>query len=89
MTWPDRIILLATGLVAAYLIWFFGKRYSVGRKVRALYFLASFTVLLVAGLLLILFSYDALAKPSRSRASPGPQGWRPPCLRSSTLWPDC
>ncbi|HHH83689.1 MAG TPA: hypothetical protein ENL35_11980 [Chloroflexi bacterium] len=63
MTWPDRIILLATGLVAAYLIWFFGKRYSVGRKVRALYFLASFTVLLVAGLLLILFSYDALANP--------------------------
>jgi len=63
MTTLDRIILLATGLVAAYLIYFFAQRYRAGRKVRALYFLVSFAVLLIAGLLLILFTYDALANP--------------------------
>ncbi len=61
----DQITLLATGLVAIYLIWrFVGDfRKSASKPMYDLYYTASFAVLLVAGLLLIAFGYDALASP--------------------------
>lgn len=62
MTILDRIILLATGLLAIYLISFFIKRQknenTAGRH--NFHYIVSFTVLLVAGLLLIIFGWDAL-----------------------------
>jgi len=63
MTLFDRIILLATGLVAIYLLWRFLTRYRKARKMHDIYYMVSFGVLLVAGLLLIAFTYDALASP--------------------------
>jgi hypothetical protein len=58
----DRIILLLTGLVAIYMISFFLKRQknekTAGRH--NFHYIISFLVLLVAGLLLIVFGWDAL-----------------------------
>lgn len=65
MTLFDRLILLVTGLVAIYLIVHFYRKYRQGngKANYNLYYLAAFTVLLVAGLLLIALSYDILANP--------------------------
>ena len=58
----DRIVLLLTGLVAIYMISFFLKRQknekTAGRH--NFHYIVSFLVLLVAGLLLIIFGWDAL-----------------------------
>jgi len=63
MTLLDRMVLLVTGLVAIYLLWRFLARYrKVGRR-HDIYYMLSFAVLLVAGLLLIVFTYSALASP--------------------------
>lgn len=60
----DSIILLITGLVAIYLIWRFVQHYRSANKHRSdLYYMLAFTVLLISGLLLIAFSYDALNSP--------------------------
>lgn len=62
MTMFDRIVLLATGLVAIYLIWrFLGDYRRDKTKPRYdLYYIVSLVVLLVAGLLLIFFGYGIL-----------------------------
>ena len=58
----DSIVLLLTGLVAIYMISFFLKRQknekTAGRH--NFHYIISFLVLLVAGLLLIVFGWDAL-----------------------------
>jgi MFS family permease len=61
----DKIILLATGLVAIYLIWRFVTHYRKAspRPVSDIYAIIAFAVLLVAGLLLIFFGYGILASP--------------------------
>ncbi len=58
----DRVILLLTGLVAIYLLWrlFSHKKQSTESTRYDLYYMVSFAVLLVAGLLLIIFTYSAL-----------------------------
>jgi hypothetical protein len=63
MTLFDQLILLATGLVAAYLVWRFADHYRTTSTSCDIYYILSFTVLLVAGLLLIVFTYDALDNP--------------------------
>jgi len=63
MTLLDRLTLLATGLVAVYLVWRFYNHYQKSGKTRNIYYIISFAVLLVAGLLLIIFNYDALESP--------------------------
>ena len=58
----DQIVLLLTGLLAIYMISFFLKRQknekTAGRH--NFHYMISFLVLLVAGLLLIIFGWDAL-----------------------------
>lgn len=58
----DRAVLLATGLVAIYLIWYFVKRQKNPDTAcpSNIYYIISFAVLLVAGLLLIFFGWAAL-----------------------------
>ena len=63
MEWYDRVILLATGLVAIYLLWRFYNHYREERSAYCFAYLVGFGVLLVAGLLLIAFTYDALDNP--------------------------
>lgn len=63
MTVLDRIILLATGLTAIYLLWRFFGRYQSGKKLHDIYYLMGFAVLLVSGLLLIFLGWDILASP--------------------------
>jgi hypothetical protein len=63
MEWYDRIVLLATGLVAIYLLWRFYTHYQEKKSLAVLFYMVSFGVLLVAGLLLIAFTYDALSNP--------------------------
>lgn len=63
MTLLDRIILLATGLVAIYLIWRFYTRYSKSKALHDVYYLMGFIVLLVSGLLLIFLGWDILDSP--------------------------
>ena len=63
MSLLDRLILLATGLVAIYLLWRFYDHYRKSSNSRNIYYIISFAVLLVAGLLLIIFTYDALESP--------------------------
>ncbi len=61
----DQIVLLVTGLIALYLVWRFYQHFS-GSEVKPacdVYYMISFLVLLVAGLLLIFFGYDVLSKP--------------------------
>jgi len=58
----DRIILLLTGLIAIYMIWFFvgkQKNQSTAAPIN-LYAMVSFAVLLVAGLLLIFLGWEIL-----------------------------
>lgn len=61
----DRVILLLTGLTAIYLIVRFVQDYRREGKRPAydFYYIVSFLVLLVAGLLLIAYGYDVLANP--------------------------
>ncbi len=64
MSVMDRVILLATGLVAIYLIWRFVQHFrSAGRYRPDLYYLGAFAVLFVAGVLLVVFGWDALENP--------------------------
>jgi len=58
----DQAVLLATGLVAIYMIWFLlGKQKdSTTADVSNYYYMVSFAVLLVSGLLLIAFGWNIL-----------------------------
>jgi len=62
MNWFDRLTLLAAGLVAIYMIWHFVKRQKIPATAGSsnIYYIISFAVLLVAGLLLIFFGWAAL-----------------------------
>jgi len=59
----DQLTLLATGLVAIYLLWHFYKNYKVDKGRFNIYYIISFSVLLVSGLLLIFLSYSILTNP--------------------------
>ena len=63
MTIFDRIVLLLTGLIAIYMIWhLIGKQKDSNKAgIWNWYYLTSFAVLLVAGLLLIFFGWGALS----------------------------
>ena len=60
MTLFDRIVLLATGIVAIYLLWRFWDRYSAKRATHDIYYMMGILVLLVSGLLLIFLGYGIL-----------------------------
>jgi hypothetical protein len=49
----DNLFLLLTGLLAAYLCWYFWQRYNLHKALHNLYYLMGFAVLLISGLLLI------------------------------------
>lgn len=57
------IFLLLTGLLAAYLCWYFWKRYNLHKALHNIYYLIGFVVLLVSGLLLIFLGLGILASP--------------------------
>lgn len=61
----QQIVLLATGLIAIYMIYFFIKKQQDSEKACSCnwYFIASFAVLLVAGLILIFADWEALEHP--------------------------
>jgi len=59
----DQIVLLLTGLVAIYLMWYFFNRYQRKKALHDVYYLLGFAVLLVSGLLLIFFGFGLLASP--------------------------
>jgi hypothetical protein len=59
----DNLFLLVTGLLAAYLCWYFYRRYHLHKALHNLYYLMGFAVLLVSGLLLIFFGLDILTSP--------------------------
>jgi hypothetical protein len=59
----DILFLLLTGLIAAYLCWYFYQRYQLHRALHNIYYLMGFAVLLVSGLLLIFLGLDILASP--------------------------
>ncbi len=59
----DNLFLLLTGLLAAYLCWYFWKRYGLHKALHNIYYLMGFAVLLVSGLLLIFLGLDILASP--------------------------
>jgi hypothetical protein len=59
----DNLFLLVTGLLAAYLCWYFYRRYNLNKALHNLYYLMGFAVLLVSGLLLILLGLDILTSP--------------------------
>ena len=59
----DIIFLLLTGLIAAYLCWYFFQRYQLNKALHNLYYLMGFAVLLVSGLLLIFLGMEILASP--------------------------
>ena len=59
----DVIFLLLTGLLAAYLCWYFYQRYALHKALHNLYYLMGFAVLLVSGLLLIFLGLGILASP--------------------------
>ena len=66
MTHPtifDIIVLLLTGLTAAYLIFRFWKRWSWEKKPFVWYYIMGFLVLLVSGVLLIVLGYKILGTP--------------------------
>jgi len=54
---------LLTGLLAAFLCWYFWKRYNLNKALHNIYYLMGFAVLLVSGLLLLIFTLDILASP--------------------------
>jgi hypothetical protein len=59
----DIIFLLLTGLLAAYLCWYFYQRYTADQALHNLYYLMGVAVLLVSGLLLIFLGLGILASP--------------------------
>lgn len=59
----DNLFLLLTGLIAAYLCWYFFERYQLHKALHNLYYLMGFAVLLISGLLLIFLGLDILASP--------------------------
>jgi hypothetical protein len=59
----DIILLLVTGLTALYLVWRFWKRWSWEKKAYAWYYIMSFVVLFVSGVLLIFMGYSILGTP--------------------------
>ena len=59
----DIVFLLLTGLLAAYLCWYFYQRYQLHKALHNLYYLMGFAVLLVSGLLLIVFGLGSLSSP--------------------------
>ena len=59
----DIIFLLLTGLLAAYLCWYFFNRYQMNKALHNLNYLMGFAVLLVSGLLLIFLGMGILASP--------------------------
>lgn len=59
----DNLFLLLTGLVAAYLCWYFWQRYNLHKALHNIYYLMGFAVLLISGLLLIFLGLDILASP--------------------------
>lgn len=59
----DKIFLLFTGLIAAYLCWYFWQRYNLNKALHNLYYLMGFAVLLVSGLLLIFLGLGILKSP--------------------------
>lgn len=59
----DIIFLLLTGLIAAYLCWYFYQRYQLHKALHNIYYLMGFAVLLVSGLLLIFLGMGILASP--------------------------
>lgn len=59
----DNPFLLLTGLLAAYLCWYFYQRYNLNKALHNLYYLMGFAVLLVSGLLLIFLGLGILASP--------------------------
>jgi hypothetical protein len=63
MNLSDKIILLLTGLIALYLLWKFYGRYARTKQLHDIYYMGGFTVLLIAGLLLIFLGYGILASP--------------------------
>ena len=63
MTLLDRIVLLATGLVAVYLLYNFYGRYSKKKALYDLYYMLGFAVLFVSGVLLIIRGYEILGTP--------------------------
>jgi len=63
MTLIDKILLLATGLVSVYLIWRFYGGYKKGKHIYDIYYMLSFAVLFVSGVLLILLGWGILSSP--------------------------
>jgi hypothetical protein len=63
MNWFDQIVLLLTGLVAAYLVWRFWNQYRLQKAVHLPYYILGFAVLFVSGVLLIFLGYGILARP--------------------------
>jgi hypothetical protein len=59
----DNLFLLLTGLIAAYLGWYFWKHYGLRKALHNIYYLLGFLVLLVSGLLLIFLGLGILASP--------------------------
>ena len=59
----DNLFLLVTGLLAAYLCWYFYQRYAEDKALHNLYYLLGFAVLLVSGLLLIFLGLGILSSP--------------------------
>jgi len=59
----DTILLLVTGLIAAYLVWRFWTRWNAEKKICDWYYIMSFAVLFVSGVLLIFMGYDILGSP--------------------------
>jgi len=59
----DILFLLLTGLLAAYLCWYFWQRYNLRKALHNLYYLMGFAVLLVSGLLLIFLGLGILKSP--------------------------
>lgn len=63
MTIFDQIVLLATGLISFYLLVMFYKSYRKNGGNYNIYYILSFSVLLISGLLLIILGYDILSNP--------------------------
>ena len=60
----DQLVLLTTGLVAIYLLFRFYQDYGANKGLHNVYYIISFAVLLVAGLLLIFLGWGILPSPS-------------------------
>lgn len=59
----DIVFLLLTGGLAAYLCWYFWRRYNLHKALHNVYYLMGFAVLLVSGLLLIFLGLGILKSP--------------------------